>query len=94
MKKSAREVLDELVNDCNYLHDKNEDIGIEARIDQALLALQELLPQNKTKEEMLNCLTKPNDTTETMTKKLMKINEIQGYNQAIKDIKGVFNDQK
>ena len=41
--KTIVKLLGELVNDCNYLHTKNEDIGIEARIDVAEAAIREIV---------------------------------------------------
>ena len=40
---SVRKEIDNLVDDCIYLHEENDDIGIEARIDQAELAILALL---------------------------------------------------
>jgi len=60
-------------------------------VDQAtyaiLKAVGDGLPKEKTREMMLDCLTKTTDSVESMLKKHTAISEITGYNQALSDIK-------
>lgn len=75
---TVRFIIECLVNDCIYLHTKNEGIGVEAVIDQALTQIK----------EMLLSMRKPEILNRTICDKCGKWNDTEevSYNYAIKEM--------